>query len=32
MNNDDPIRRVSVVGAGTVQIHPEHMACTWQPT
>jgi N-acyl homoserine lactone hydrolase len=32
MNNDDPIRRVSVVSTGTVQIHPEHMAGTWKPT
>jgi N-acyl homoserine lactone hydrolase len=32
MNNSDPIRRVSVFGTGTVQIHPEHMAATWQPT
>jgi N-acyl homoserine lactone hydrolase len=32
MNRDDPIRRVSVISTGAVQIHPEHMACTWQPT
>ena len=32
MNRDDPIRRVSVISTGSVQIHPEHMACTWQPT
>ncbi len=32
MNGNDPIRRVSVVSTGSVQIHPEHMACTWQPT
>jgi N-acyl homoserine lactone hydrolase len=32
MNNSDRIRRVSVFGIGTVQIHPEHMADTWQPT
>jgi N-acyl homoserine lactone hydrolase len=32
MNRDDPIRRVSVFSTGTVQIHPEHMAGTWQPT
>jgi N-acyl homoserine lactone hydrolase len=32
MNRSDPIRRVSVVSTGTVQIHPQHMACTWQPT
>lgn len=31
MNSDDPIRRVSVFSTGTVQIHPEHMARTWQP-
>jgi N-acyl homoserine lactone hydrolase len=32
MTNNDPIRRVSVFSTGTVQIHPEHMARTWQPT
>lgn len=32
MNRDDPIRRVSVVSTGSVQIHPQHMARTWQPT
>jgi N-acyl homoserine lactone hydrolase len=32
MNHTDPIRRVSVVGTGTVQIHPQHTSCTWQPT
>lgn len=32
MNGNGPIRRVSVVSAGAVQIHPEHMACTWRPT
>jgi N-acyl homoserine lactone hydrolase len=32
MTTNDPIRRVSVVTTGTVQIHPEHMAGTWQPT
>jgi N-acyl homoserine lactone hydrolase len=32
MTNNDPIRRVSVFSTGTVQIHPEHMAATWQPT
>jgi N-acyl homoserine lactone hydrolase len=32
MNNNDPIRRVTVASTGTVQIHPQHMACTWQPT
>lgn len=31
MNRNDPIRRVSVISTGTVQIHPEHMAHTWQP-
>ena len=31
-NRDNPIRRVSVFSTGTVQVHPEHMACTWQPT
>jgi N-acyl homoserine lactone hydrolase len=32
MKNDNPIRRVSIFSTGTVQIHPEHMAGTWQPT
>ena len=32
MTRNDAIRRVSVISTGTVQIHPEHMACTWQPT
>jgi N-acyl homoserine lactone hydrolase len=32
MTGSDPVRRVSVVSTGSVQIHPEHMACTWQPT
>jgi N-acyl homoserine lactone hydrolase len=32
MNRNDPIGRVSVVSTGSVQIHPEHIACTWQPT
>jgi N-acyl homoserine lactone hydrolase len=32
MSNSDPIRRVSVVSTGAVQIHPQHAACTWQPT
>jgi N-acyl homoserine lactone hydrolase len=32
MNINDSIRRVSVFSTGTVQIHPQHMACTWQPT
>jgi N-acyl homoserine lactone hydrolase len=32
MSRQDPIRRVSVISTGTVQIHPQHMACTWQPT
>ncbi len=31
-NCGDPIRRVSVFSTGTVKIHPEHMAGTWQPT
>ncbi len=30
--SNDPIRRVSVISTGTVRVHPEHMACTWQPT
>jgi N-acyl homoserine lactone hydrolase len=32
MNTIDPIRRVSVFSTGTVQIHPEHIESTWQPT
>jgi N-acyl homoserine lactone hydrolase len=32
MNHTDSIRRVSVISTGTVRVHPEHMACTWQPT
>jgi glyoxylase-like metal-dependent hydrolase (beta-lactamase superfamily II) len=32
MNNNDPIRRVSVFSTGSVRIHPQHMAGTWQPT
>jgi N-acyl homoserine lactone hydrolase len=28
----DPIRRVSMVSTGSVQIHPQHRACSWQPT
>jgi hypothetical protein len=31
MNATDPIRRVSVVSAGQVQIHPDHEAATWRP-
>lgn len=32
MNNRNPIRRISVLSTGTVRIHPEHRARTWQPT
>jgi N-acyl homoserine lactone hydrolase len=32
MTSNDPIRRVSVFSTGTVRIHPEHRAGTWQPT
>jgi N-acyl homoserine lactone hydrolase len=32
MSSNDPIRRVSVVSTGCVQIHPQHTASTWQPT
>jgi N-acyl homoserine lactone hydrolase len=32
MNVTDPIRRVSVVSTGQVQIRPDHLASTWQPT
>ena len=28
----DPIRRVSVVSTGQVQIRPDHLASTWRPT
>ena len=31
MNQDDPIRRVSVVSTGHVQIRPDHLASTWRP-
>jgi glyoxylase-like metal-dependent hydrolase (beta-lactamase superfamily II) len=29
--SSDPIRRVSVVSTGTVEIHPEHVGPTWKP-
>ena len=32
MNMTDPIRRVSVVSTGQVQIRPDHVAPTWRPT
>ncbi len=32
MNATDPIRRVSVVSTGQVQIRPDHEASTWRPT
>ena len=32
MNATDPIRRVSVVSTGQVQIRPDHVASTWRPT
>jgi N-acyl homoserine lactone hydrolase len=32
MNVSDPIRRVSVVSTGQVQIRPDHRASTWRPT
>ena len=32
MNVTDPIRRVSVVSTGQVQIRPDHLASTWRPT
>jgi len=32
MNMTDPIRRVSVVSTGQVQIRPDHVASTWRPT
>ena len=31
MNDDDPIRRVSVVSTGQVQIRPDHEASSWRP-
>jgi N-acyl homoserine lactone hydrolase len=32
MNLTDPIRRVSVVSTGQVQIRPDHVESTWRPT
>jgi len=32
VNVSDPIRRVSVVSTGQVQIRPEHVASNWRPT
>ena len=32
MNVTGPIRRVSVVSTGQVQIRPDHVASTWRPT
>jgi N-acyl homoserine lactone hydrolase len=32
MNVTDPIRRVSVVSTGQVQIRPDHVASSWRPT
>jgi N-acyl homoserine lactone hydrolase len=32
MNVTDPIRRVSVVSTGQVQIRPDHVTSTWRPT
>ena len=32
MDANDPIRRVSVVSTGQVQIRPDHEASTWRPT
>jgi hypothetical protein len=31
MDPADPIRRVSVVSTGQVQIRPDHLASTWRP-
>jgi N-acyl homoserine lactone hydrolase len=31
MNQTDPVRRVSVVSTGQVQIRPDHVASTWRP-
>ena len=32
MNVTDPIRQVSVVSTGQVQIRPDHLASSWRPT
>ena len=32
MNVTDPIRQVSVVSTGQVQIRPDHLAASWRPT
>jgi glyoxylase-like metal-dependent hydrolase (beta-lactamase superfamily II) len=32
MDATDPIRRVSVMSTGQVQIRPDHLASTWRPT
>jgi N-acyl homoserine lactone hydrolase len=32
MDVSDPVRRVSVVSTGHVQIRPDHLASTWRPT
>ncbi len=31
MKSNDPIRRVSVVSTGNVQIRPDHVSSTWRP-
>jgi hypothetical protein len=31
MSSNDPIRRVSVVSTGSVDIRPEHVSSTWRP-
>ena len=31
MSHNDPIRRVSVVSTGHVQIRPDHVSSTWRP-
>ena len=31
MNTTDPVRRVSVVSTGQVQIRPDHEASNWRP-
>jgi N-acyl homoserine lactone hydrolase len=31
MNATDPVRRVSVVSTGQVQIRPDHVASNWRP-
>jgi hypothetical protein len=32
MTSNEPVRRVSVVSTGHVQIRPDHVSSTWRPT